>query len=151
MTCLCFLLFALSKSEQGAAEATDWMKPATWTGNFWGPAAFRARLTGQLPPLPTNPAMKRWNSWGRKVLRDGDIVFRLGDARAVRGTFPLSRFIASATGSPFSHTGIIAVEDGCPVVARMAMRGGRVVALPLKERLRFFAKRNLEAFPAAPT
>jgi hypothetical protein len=50
------------------------------------------------------------------VLRDGDIVFRLGDARALHGTFPLSQFIARATGSPFSHTGIIAVEDGLPVV-----------------------------------
>ena len=30
--------------------------------------------------------------------------------------FPLSRFIARATGSPFSHTGIVAIEDGSPVV-----------------------------------
>ena len=60
--------------------------------------------------------MTRWSSWGRNVLRDGDIVFRLGDARTLRGTFPLSRFIARATGSPFSHTGIVAVEDGSPVV-----------------------------------
>jgi len=29
---------------------------------------------------------------------------------------PLSRFIARATGSPFSHTGIVAIEDGSPVV-----------------------------------
>jgi hypothetical protein len=50
------------------------------------------------------------------VLRDGDVVFRLGDARALRGTFPLSRFIAEATGSRFSHTGIVAVEEGSPVV-----------------------------------
>jgi hypothetical protein len=32
------------------------------------------------------------------------------------GTFPLSRLIANATGSPFSHTGIVALEDGSPVV-----------------------------------
>ena len=44
------------------------------------------------------------------------IVFRLGDARTVRGTFPLSRFIADASGSPFSHTGIVAIEDGTAVV-----------------------------------
>src|SRR5262249_6467684 len=37
-------------------------------------------------------------------------------ARVLRGIFPLSRFIAQATGSPFSHTGIVAVEDGSPVV-----------------------------------
>jgi hypothetical protein len=110
------LMITLGNSEQGAAEATDWMKPATWTGNFWGPAATRARSRGQLPLLPTNPAMTRWKTWGRDVLRDGDIVFRLGDARTLRGTFPLSRFIARATGSPFSHTGIVAVEDGSPVV-----------------------------------
>src|SRR5262249_22686346 len=112
----CCWMIALWSTEQGAAEATDWMKPSTWTGNSGGPAATRARSTGQLPPLPTNAAMARWNSWGREVLREGDIVFRLGDARALRGTFPLSRFIARATGSPFSHTGIVAIEDGSPVV-----------------------------------
>ena len=50
------------------------------------------------------------------MLRHGDIVFRLGDARVVRGMVPLSRFIARATGSPFSHTGVVAIEDGSPVV-----------------------------------
>jgi hypothetical protein len=110
------LVVALGSREQGAAEVTDWMKPSNWTGNFWGPVATRARSTGQLPPLPTNAAMTRWRNWGQNVLRDGDIVFRLGDARTLRGLFPLSRFIARATGSPFSHTGIVAVEGGSPVV-----------------------------------
>ena len=50
------------------------------------------------------------------MLRQGDIVFRLGDARVMHGMVPLSRFIARATGSPFSHTGIVAIEDGSPVV-----------------------------------
>jgi hypothetical protein len=116
MTWFYCLMIALGNGERGAAEATDWMKPPTWTGNYWGPAATRARATGQLPPVPTNAAMSRWLNWGRDVLRDGDIVFRLGDARALRGTFPLSWFIARATGSPFSHTGIVAIEDGRPVV-----------------------------------
>jgi hypothetical protein len=116
MTWFYCLLVALGTAERGAAEATDWMKPTTWTGNFWGPAATRARLTGQLPPLTTNAAMTRWSNWGRNVLQEGDIVFRLGDARALRGNFPLSQFIAKATGSPFSHTGIVAVEGGSPVV-----------------------------------
>jgi hypothetical protein len=116
MTWLFYVMVVLGNPEQGAAEATDWMKPSTWTGNYWGPAATRARATGQLPPLPSNAAMERWSRWGRDVLREGDIVFRLGDARALRGLFPLSRFIAAATGSPFSHTGIVAVEDGSPVV-----------------------------------
>jgi Permuted papain-like amidase enzyme, YaeF/YiiX, C92 family/PEP-utilising enzyme, mobile domain len=109
-------MVALGTSEKDAAEATDWMKPATWQGNFWGPAATRARSTGALPPLPTNPVMTHWATWGKNLLRDGDIVFRLGDAKALGGTFPLSQFIATATGSRFSHTGIVAVENGSPVV-----------------------------------
>jgi hypothetical protein len=109
-------MIALWNSERGAKEATDWMKPPAWSGNFWGPAASRARLAGELPPLPMTPAMARWHRWGRGVLREGDIVFRLGDARTLRGLVPLSQFIAGATRSPFSHTGIVAIEDGSPVV-----------------------------------
>ena len=109
-------LIAVATNERGAEEATDWMKPPAWSGNFWGPSASRARLAGQLPPLPTTPATARWGSWGRSMLREGDVVFRLGDARTLRGFFPLSRFIAGATRSPFSHTGIVAIEDGSPAV-----------------------------------
>jgi hypothetical protein len=60
--------------------------------------------------------MVQWGRWGRRVLREGDIVFRLGDARLLRGIMPISLFIARASGSPFSHTGIVAIEDGLPVV-----------------------------------
>ncbi len=109
-------MIALATYEPGGAEATDWMKPPTWSGNYWGPVATRARSVGHLPPLPSNPEMARWHQWGRELLRPGDIVFRLGDARVVRGFVPLSRFVARATGSPFSHTGIVVIEDGSPVV-----------------------------------
>ena len=60
--------------------------------------------------------MTRWDRWGKTSLRDGDIVFRLGDARTLLGWFPLSHFISQATASPFSHTGIIAIEDGAAIV-----------------------------------
>ena len=56
--------------------------------------------------------MTKWDQWGASVVRDGDIVFRLGDARTLLGWFPLSHLISQATASPFSHTGIIAIEDG---------------------------------------
>src|SRR5580704_6879258 len=125
MAWFCFWMVALYNSEQGAGEATDWMKPATWKGNYWGPDATRARLAGQLPPLPTNAVMMRWGPWGRQVLREGDIVFRLGDARIARGMFPLSRFIARSSGSRFSHTGIVAIEDGAPVVYDCSSEGVR--------------------------
>jgi len=120
-------MIALASTEREAEDATDWMKPPAWSGNFWGPAASRARLAGRLPPLPMTPAMARWGAWGRKVLRDGDIVFRLGDARTLRGFVPLSWFIATATGSPFSHTAIVAIEDGSPVVYDSSSEGIRRV------------------------
>jgi Permuted papain-like amidase enzyme, YaeF/YiiX, C92 family len=116
-------MIALATYEPLGAEATDWLKPPGWTGNFWGPAATRARSAGHLPPLPFNPEMGRCHRWGSDVLRSGDIVFRLGDARVMRGMVPLSRFIARATGSPFSHTGIVAIEDGSPVVYDCASAG----------------------------
>ena len=109
-------MIALSTYERGAAELTDGMTPPGWTGNPWGPAATAARLTGKLPAISMTRSMAQWDHWGRSMLRDGDIVFRLGDARTLLGFLPLSRFIAHASGSAFSHTGIIAMEDGCPVV-----------------------------------
>jgi hypothetical protein len=116
-------MIALATYERGNAGPTDWMQPIGWTGNFWGPAANRARAIGELPPLPTSPEMARWHQWGREVLHHGDIVFRLGDARVIRGMAPLSRFIARATGSPFSHTGIVAIEDGSPVIYDCSSEG----------------------------
>ena len=112
----CLWMVALWNDDRGQAEATDLMRLAAWSGNYWGPDAWRARMAGQLPPLPTSPAMVQWRRWGRRVLREGDIVFRLGDARLLRGIMPISLFIARASGSPFSHTGIVAIEDGLPVV-----------------------------------
>ncbi len=108
--------FALFHSEHGAAEPTDWMKPPSWSGNFWGPAATRDRATGKLPPIHFTKSMTRWDSWGKTVLRDGDIVFRLGDARTLAGCFPMSQFIADASASRYSHTGVVAVEDGSVVI-----------------------------------
>jgi hypothetical protein len=125
MAWFCFWVIAIWNAEQGAREATDWMAPAGWTGNFWGPDAARARLAGELPLLPANELMAKWAGWGRSVLRDGDIVFRRGDARIARGLFPLSLFISRATGSPFSHTGIVALEDGAAVVYDCTSAGVR--------------------------
>ncbi len=67
--------------------------------------------------------MARWDRWGRQVLRDGDIVFRLGDARVGRGYFPMSRFLAGASNSKFSHTGIVAIEVEGPVVYDITRTG----------------------------
>ena len=106
-------------------EPTDRLVPPHWEGNPWGPAATRARETGELPPIPMTPMMKQWDTWGKKVLRDGDIVFRRADARVLLGRFPFSRFVANASGSRFSHTGVVAIEKGEPVVYDTTKAGVR--------------------------
>jgi hypothetical protein len=123
----CCWMIAFWNDERGQSERSDWTRPAAWSGRFWGPDASRARSAGELLPLPMDPEMARWNRWGRDELREGDIVFRLGDARALRGIFALSWFIARATDSPFSHTGIVAMEHGLPMVYDCSSDGIRLM------------------------
>ena len=47
---------------------------------------------------------------GPEVLRTGDIVFRMGDARLAHGYFKISRFLAKCSNSEFSHTGIVSIR-----------------------------------------
>ncbi|HEU5118962.1 MAG TPA: YiiX/YebB-like N1pC/P60 family cysteine hydrolase [Isosphaeraceae bacterium] len=107
---------AFMANQPDGLEPTDRMAPPGWVGNPWGPAANEARESGSVPPVPFTPRMRQWDDWGRKNLQDGDIIFRLGDARVLFGYFPFSRFIARASGSHFSHTGVVAIEHGNPYI-----------------------------------
>ncbi len=127
MLWFCCWMIAFWNDDRGLEERSDWMRPAAWSGRFWSPDASRARSAGELLPMPMDPEMVRWNRWGRDVLHEGDIVFRLGDARAMRGIFALSWFIARATDSPFSHTGIVAIVDGSPMVYDCSSDGIRLM------------------------
>ena len=109
-------VLALLLNPPQEAEMSERMAPPGWQGNYWGPEATRARHEGKMPPIVATAHMARWDRWGRQVLRDGDILFRLGDARLARGYFPMSRFLASASNSKFSHTGIVVMEQEGPVV-----------------------------------
>ena len=109
-------MILLGAHAQDVRDPSEQFVPPGWQGNPWGPAAAHARAEGRLPSIVMTPAMTRWDRWGRAVLRDGDIVFRMGDSRTLYGVFPFSRFLAGASGSRFSHTGIVAIEDGEPVV-----------------------------------
>lgn len=106
-------------------EPTDRLIPPGWQGNPWGPAASRARENGMIPPITMTPVMKQWDHWAKSALRDGDILFRRADARVLFGRFPFSRFIANVSGSQYSHTGIVAIEKGEPVVYDTTKAGVR--------------------------
>jgi hypothetical protein len=97
-------------------EMSERFAPPGYQGNYYGPEATEARREGRMPPISLTPHMARWDRWGRQHLRDGDILFRMGDARVLHGYFPMSRFLANASNSKFSHTGIVAIEEDGPVV-----------------------------------
>lgn len=105
-------LMSLVWNSHDGLEPTDRLIPPGYTGNPWGPEATRARETGVIPPVPVTPVMAQWYRWGKTVLKDGDILFRRGDAKILHGHFPFSRFIAGISGSQFSHTGIASIENG---------------------------------------
>jgi hypothetical protein len=109
-------LFLIGSHAQDVRDLSHRFTPPDCRGNPWGPAVTRARAEGRVPSIVMSPEMLRWDQWGRAVLRDGDIVFRMGDARFAYNLFPFSRFLAAASGSRFSHAGIVAIEDGGPVV-----------------------------------
>jgi hypothetical protein len=109
-------ILALLVNPPQEAEMTERMVPPGWQGNFWGPEATKARHEGTMPPIVATAHMARWDRWGRKMLRDGDIIFRQGDARLAHGYFPMSQFLAKASNSKFSHTGIVAIEEEGPVI-----------------------------------
>jgi hypothetical protein len=116
-------MLALVINAPQEAEMSERMAPPGWQGNFWGPEATKARHEGTMPPIVATSHMARWDRWGRQVLRDGDIVFRLGDARLAHGYFPMSRFLSNASNSKFSHTGIVAIEEEGPVVYDTSRNG----------------------------
>ena len=123
-TLIWFLAFVAG--DHDGLEPTDRLIPPGWKGNPWGPEATVARAEGRIPPIVKTPEMKKWEAWGKQVLRDGDILFRRGDAKVLRGRFPFSKFIAKASGSLYAHTGIAAIEDG-EVVVRLGARQRRAV------------------------
>ncbi len=109
-------ILALSVHGHDNLEPTDRLVPAGYKGNPWGPTANLGRKAGTLPPIPMTKLMTQWDRWGKTVLKEGDIVFRRGDAKVLFGQFPFSRWLANASNSPYSHTGIVAIEEGEPVV-----------------------------------
>ena len=118
-------LMSMTLNTHDGLEPTDRLVPPGWKGNPWGPEATKARQAGAIPPVSLTPVMTQWDKWGKVVLKDGDVLFRRGDAKLLRGHFPFSRFIANVSGSPYSHTGIAAIEAGEPVVYDTTKAGVR--------------------------
>ena len=146
------LALAAGAGCRGTGETTDTMVPRGFRGNAWGPQANAARARREIPTVPNNPDMAVWDDWGRRNLRDGDILFRMGDARAASGVFPFSKVSAAIADSRFSHTGIVAIEAEGPVVYDTTTTGPQRQPFPiwvLDTRGSFAVKRPKPAYQAS--
>jgi len=68
---------------------------------------------------------QNWNEWGSENLQDGDLIFILGTSRLFMGLFDFAKFSIEIADSPFSHVGLIAIEDGRPWVYDTVTGGPR--------------------------
>ena len=99
------------------------MVPVWYRGNPWGLDANRKRASGEFSPVESSPKIAAWDAWGRAHLQSGDILFRMGDARAVLGLFRFSLVTAEIGESLFSHTAIVAREGNEVVVYDTSSKG----------------------------
>jgi hypothetical protein len=68
---------------------------------------------------------QQWNMWGSRALRDGDLIFTMGSSRVAMCLVNFSEFSTDIADSRFSHVGVIAIEDGTPVVYDIISGGPR--------------------------
>lgn len=62
------------------------------------------------------PDRPKWRAWGEQNLQSGDLVFIRSNYRVLLGTFNLSAFLAEVADSPFSHVGLVVIEQNRPMV-----------------------------------
>ena len=74
---------------------------------------------------PDSTLSRQWNEWGIRHLRDGDVIFILGQSRLVMGLINFSEFSSDIAASRFSHVGIVSIEDQQPYVYDIVSHGPR--------------------------
>lgn len=76
-------------------------------------------------PGARNPHRDAWNAWACNHLQSGDIVFLRGECRILMDLVDFSEFVTQLTGSPWSHVGLVVVEDREVVVYDIVSAGTR--------------------------
>lgn len=101
------------------------------------PITFSGCRTGELRPKNLLPAtwtsvqktnaqrQVSWNQWGKQNLQHGDLLFVMGESRILMGLLNVSKFSADIASSDYSHVGIVAIEEGEPVVYDIVTAGAR--------------------------
>ena len=64
-----------------------------------------------------------WRQWGEQHLQTGDLVFTRGNYYILLGMLNFTDISTQICQSEFSHVGIVAVEEGVPMVYDVSNRG----------------------------
>lgn len=80
-----------------------------------------------------SPRAIAWNEWGDEHLRDGDILFVMGEGYILMGAVNFSKLSTDLTNGRFSHLGIVAIEEGRAVVYHMHHTG--ITRVPFGEMI----------------
>ncbi len=93
------------------------------TSTYTTPAGLFVLAERPSRDLQKESLRKQWEAWGRQNLCDGDVVFVMGESRILMGFLNFSKFSAEIAESDYSHVGVIAIEDGEPVVYDIISEG----------------------------
>jgi hypothetical protein len=93
------------------------------TAGGGGPAPVAAISSISLPFFGKRELRESWAEWGRRNLQDGDLLFVMGESRVLLGLLNFSKFSAEIAESEFSHVGVVAIEDGTPMVYDISTDG----------------------------
>lgn len=64
-----------------------------------------------------------WDSWAARHLQAGDLVFIQSEGNLILGVIDFSKLTRDVTQSPFTHMGIVAIENGQAVVYDTVVTG----------------------------
>ncbi len=108
---VCVLGAVLILVASGCQSTSRWRFPAL------------TELPNTLPWRKPYARQQAWDVWGRQNLQDGDVIFVMGESRILLGFLNFSKFSAEIANSEFSHVGVIAIEEGQPVVYDVISEG----------------------------
>ena len=85
--------------------------PTTRSGNRYQ-RFVRAGMDGMSEFWNRERSDAAWNGWAKGHLQDGDIVFVQSEGNLILGVIDFSKLTREVTESPFTHMGIVAIENG---------------------------------------
>lgn len=79
----------------------------------------------EIPAFTNQERQDLWRQWGEANLRNGDLLFALGESRILLGLVNFSKLTTELSDSEFSHVAVVSRENGEFVVYDIMLDGPR--------------------------